>query len=228
MKITFLGHAAFLLEGIMNIVIDPFITGNPAAKTKAGDVKADLVLVSHGHGDHLGDAVQIARQSGGTVVSVFELANFCARKGASVHGLHIGGGYNFGEAAIKLTPAWHGSGLGGEEGPAEYLGTPCGFIIKMEGKTIYHAGDTGLFGDMELIGRLNNIDVALVPIGDNFTMGPDDALEAVKMLKPELVIPMHYNTFPVISQDPELFRQQVESATTAKVKILSPGESATI
>ncbi len=228
MKITFLGHSAFLIEGSKAIAVDPFITGNPVSQADASEIKADLVLVSHGHGDHLGDAVQIARQSGGKVISVYELANYCARKGAEVHGLHVGGGNSFDEVYIKLTPAWHGSGKDSETGPAEYLGTPCGFIIRMDGKTIYHAGDTGLFGDMELIGRLNEIDVALIPIGDNYTMGPDDALEAVKMLKPNLVVPMHYNTFPVIRQDPELFRQLVESNTDSKVKVLQPGKSLNI
>lgn len=225
MKVTFLGHSAFLIQGSKAIAVDPFITGNPAAKADASEIRADLVLVSHGHGDHLGDAVQIARQSGGEVIAVYELANYCARNGALAHGLHVGGGNNFDEVNIKLTPAWHGSGLGGDAGPAEYLGTPCGFIIRMDGKTIYHAGDTGLFGDMELIGRLNKIDLALLPIGDNYTMGPDDAVEAVKMLKPELVVPMHYNTFPLIQQDPERFRQLVESGTDSKVKVLQPGES---
>lgn len=223
MKITFLGHAGFILEGDSKIVIDPFITGNPSAKAKVEDVKADLILVSHGHGDHLGDAVQIAKQSNGTVVGVFELASYCGRMGAQVHGMHIGGSYKFDSVKVKLTPAWHGTGYI-ENGPAEYLGTPCGFIINLNGKTIYHAGDTGLFGDMELIGRLNPIDLALLPIGDNFTMGPEDALEAVRMLKPKVVIPIHYNTWPLIAQDPQNFKKSVEAATSAKVQVLQPGE----
>lgn len=223
MKVTFLGHAGFLIEGSARIVIDPFLTGNPVANIQPGNVKADLVLVSHGHGDHLGDAVSIARQSGGTVVSVFELAGYCARHGAQSHGMHIGGSHTFGGVKVKLTPAWHGTGFG--DGPMEYLGTPCGFVIQMDGKNIYHAGDTGLFGDMELIGRLHPIDLALLPIGDNFTMGPEDALEAVKMLKPKMVIPMHYNTWPLIEQDPQKFKSAVESATASKVAVITPGES---
>lgn len=223
MQATFLGHAGFLIEGSAKIVIDPFLSGNPVAKARAGDVRADLVLVSHGHGDHLGDAVPIARQSGGTVVGVHELALYCARNGAQSHGMHIGGSRTFGGVKIKLTPAWHGSGFG--DSPMEYLGTPCGFMISMDGKNIYHSGDTGLFGDMELIGRLHPIDLALLPIGDNFTMGPEDALEAVKMLKPKLVIPMHYNTWPLIQQDPLKFKSEVEAATGSKVAVIAPGES---
>jgi L-ascorbate metabolism protein UlaG (beta-lactamase superfamily) len=223
-KINYLGHAAFLIEGSKRIVIDPFLSGNPAAKTNPEDIKADLILVSHGHGDHFGDTLSIAKQSKGTVVSVNELAIFCANKGVNSHGMHIGGSHVFDGIKIKLTPAWHGSGYGGEC-PLEYLGTPCGFIFNLDGKTIYHAGDTGLFGDMELIGRLNKIDLAMIPIGDNFTMGPEDALEAVKMLKPGLVIPMHYNTWPLIEQDPLQFKSEVESKTGSKVAVITPGAS---
>ncbi len=225
MKVTFLGHAGFLIEGSVKIAIDPFLTGNPIAKNKAEDIKADLILVSHGHGDHLGDTVSIAKQSGGTVVSVFELATYCARNGAQSHGMHIGGSHTFDGVKIKLTPAWHGAGFDSGDGPMEYLGNPCGFIISMDGKTIYHSGDTGLFGDMELIGRLHQIDLALLPIGDNFTMGPDDALEAVKMLKPKLVVPMHYNTWPLIEQDPQKFKSEVETAIGIKVAVIAPGEN---
>ncbi len=225
MKVTFLGHAGFLIDGSAKIAIDPFLTGNPIAKNKAEDIKADLILVSHGHGDHLGDAVSIAKQSDGTVVSVFELATYCARNGAQSHGMHIGGSHTFDGVKIKLTPAWHGAGLDSGDGPMEYLGNPCGFLISIDGKTIYHSGDTGLFGDMELLGRLHQIDLAMLPIGDNFTMGPDDALEAVKMLKPKLVIPMHYNTWPLIEQDPQAFKSEVETAIGIKVAVIAPGES---
>ncbi|WP_027718354.1 metal-dependent hydrolase [Desulfovirgula thermocuniculi] len=224
MKITYIGHAAFYLEGEAKVLIDPFIKDNPLATVKPADLHPDLILVSHGHGDHLGDAVEIARNTGATIVSVFELASYCSRQGANTHAMHIGGSRQFGPVKVKLTPAWHGSGLV-TGGPAEYLGTPCGFLISMEGKNIYHAGDTGLLGDMALIGQLHSLDLALLPIGDNFTMGPEDALEAVKLLKPAAVIPMHYNTWPLIAQDPQEFKRKVEAQTTARVIILAPGES---
>ncbi|RKO67184.1 metal-dependent hydrolase [Desulfofundulus salinus] len=224
MKVTFLGHAAFLLEGEATVLIDPFITGNPVTTVRAEDLHPDLILVSHGHSDHLGDAIEIAKRSGATVVSVFELASYCSRQGAQAHGMHIGGSHQFGPVKVKLTPAWHGSGLI-TNGPAEYLGTPCGFVLTLDGNTIYHAGDTGLFGDMAMVGRLHPIDLALLPIGDNFTMGPEDALEAVHLIKPNLVIPMHYNTWPLIKQDPQEFKRVVEAQTPARVIILAPGES---
>jgi len=224
MRVTFLGHAGFLLSGEREVLIDPFITGNPAAKTKIEDLHPDLILISHGHDDHLGDALDIARRSGATVVSVFELAGYCSRQGVQAHAMHIGGSHQFDGVRIKLTPAWHGSGLV-TGGAAEYLGTPCGFLITMNERTVYHAGDTGLFGDMELIGRLHPIDLALLPIGDNFTMGPADAREAVHLLKPGVVIPMHYNTWPLIAQDAERFKREVESQSPTRVVILNPGES---
>lgn len=223
-KATFVGHGCFILEGSEKIIIDPFITGNPLAVISAEDVSAGLILVSHGHGDHFGDAVQIAKRTGGTIVGVAELARYCARRGAKSYAMNIGGGHTFGRTRVKLTPAWHGSGFMDGDGPAEYLGNPCGFLIKLDGRTVYHSGDTGLFGDMELIGRLNQIDLALLPIGDNFTMGPEDALEAVRLLKPKVVIPMHYNTWPVIVQDPEIFKTAVERETNSRLVVLAPGQ----
>ncbi len=225
MRITFLGHSAFLVEvNNITIAIDPFLTGNPVAPANV-NITADYILVSHGHSDHSSDVLTLAKQSGGTVVAVFELANYCTRQGVKAHGMHIGGAHDFGSFQVKLTQALHGSSLGGDQGPAEYLGNPCGFLITANGKTLYHAGDTGLFGDMALLGRLHPIDLALLPIGDNFTMGPEDALEAVKMLQPGQVIPMHYNTFPLITQDPLAFKKAVEEQTTSHVCVLQPGET---
>lgn len=225
MKVTFLGHACFLLQGESTVLIDPFITGNPSAGVDPKDINADIILVSHGHFDHLGDAVTIAKNTGATIVSVFEVANYCDQFGVQTHAMHIGGSNRFGPVKVKLTPALHGSGLPREDGTMQYLGNPCGFIFTLDGKTIYHSGDTGLFSDMELIGKRHPIDLALLPIGDNFTMGPEDALEAVKLIKPNVVIPMHYNTWPLIAQNPEEFKQDVESETPARVIILQPGES---
>jgi L-ascorbate metabolism protein UlaG (beta-lactamase superfamily) len=204
LKITWLGHACFTLDdGKNRIIIDPFLTGNPVATVSPGDLKVDAVLVTHGHGDHLGDAVDISRHGGVPLIAPFELAKFCERKGATIHPMHIGGGHTFFFGRVKLTIAHHGSAIVGEE--AEYTGNPCGFQVTMANQTVYHAGDTGLFSDMRLIGELNKIDVALLPIGDNFTMGPEDARVAAGFLKAGVVIPMHYNTFDLIAQDAGAF-----------------------
>ncbi|MFQ5585636.1 MAG: metal-dependent hydrolase, partial [Thermodesulfobacteriota bacterium] len=201
MKITYHSHSCFQLEGAdHSIIIDPFLTDNPLSKVTPEEIKVDTILVTHGHFDHVGDAVAIGKKNNATIIAPFELANYFQEKGAQSHPMHIGGGYDFPFGRVKLTIAHHGSTT--ESGA---VGNPCGFIITMENKTIYHAGDTGLFSDMKLIGELNAIDVALLPIGDNFTMGISDALKAVEFLQPKTVIPMHYNTFDVIMQDPHTF-----------------------
>ncbi|HEX3033260.1 MAG TPA: metal-dependent hydrolase [Bacillota bacterium] len=224
MKITYLGHSGFLLEAEgLRLVTDPYLREYPFPTLSPEEIRADYILISHGHYDHVGDAQELARLSGGTIVANTELANYLAAPGVKTHTMHLGGAHTFPGVTIKLTQALHGSSIG--KNPAQYLGNPAGFLIRLGGLTVYHAGDTGLFGDMELLGRLNSIDVALLPIGDNFTMGPEDALEAVRMLCPRLVIPMHYNTWPVIAQDAAAFQQAVEHQTTARVTVLQPGES---
>lgn len=224
MKVTFLSHAGFLLEGSKgSIIIDPFLNGNPLAVHKPTDLKADLILVTHGHGDHMGDAPEIAKNSGATIVGIAELARHCQNKGLKAHGMNLGGGYDLGIAHIKMTLAFHSGGSFND--PAEYLGSPCGFVITMDDKIIYHAGDTALFGDMELIGRQYRPNLALLPIGDNFTMGPEDAAAAVSLIKPNFVIPMHYNTFGLIKQDPNQFKTLVEEKNKTRVIILNPGDS---
>ncbi len=220
-KLTFLGHSAFLVEGSKGrVVIDPFLTGNPVAKIKPGDLKVDYVLLTHGHGDHLGDGVDIAKANNATIVAPFELANYCSNQGANVHPMHIGGAHNFPFGRVKLTIAHHGSAAP----DGTYTGNPCGFLVTMDGKTLYHSGDTGLFYDMKLIGEMNKIDVAVLPIGDNFTMGIDDAVKAAELLQPGLVIPMHYKTFDIIEVEPEQFVDAVKTRGL-KAQLLSVGES---
>jgi L-ascorbate metabolism protein UlaG (beta-lactamase superfamily) len=225
-RVHFHGHACFSLSTAQHtIVIDPWFTDNPMTNVKADEVNCDYILVSHGHFDHLGDAIDIAKRTGATIIGVAELATYCANNGVKAHGMHIGGGYRFPFGRLQLTPAWHGSSVLGEN---IYLGCPCGFVINLEDKYIYHAGDTGLFGDMQLIGNKFALDLALLPIGDNYVMGPEDAITATELLRPKIVVPMHYNTFDLIKQDADLFKQEVETTTGCKCHILEPGEEMTI
>lgn len=220
-ELKFIGHSCFLLsEGKKKLIIDPFITGNPHSTTQTEQIDCQYVLVSHGHDDHLGDAFAIALQNGATVISTAEIARACAEKKVSAHSMHIGGKHSFDFGFVRITQAFHGSGIPG--------GHACGFIINFYGKTFYHAGDTGIFGDMALLGRLERIDVALLPIGDNFTMGPSDAAEAANLIRPGLVVPMHYNTWPIIAQDPAPFKKDVEGRFGIPVHIMQPGEAMTI
>ncbi|RMH98613.1 MAG: metal-dependent hydrolase [Calditrichaeota bacterium] len=220
-RLTYLGHSAFLVEGSQaTLVIDPFLTGNPLATKKPGDIKANYVLLTHAHGDHLGDAVEIAKANDATVIATFELASYCESQGVKAHPLHIGGGYNFPFGRVKLTIAHHGNSAPN----GAYMGEPSGLLITMDGKTLYHAGDTGLFYDMKLIGEMNHIDLALLPIGDNFTMGIDDAVKAAEFLGANLYVPMHYNTFEVIQANPGEFIEKL-SAKGMKGRILAVDET---
>jgi L-ascorbate metabolism protein UlaG (beta-lactamase superfamily) len=221
-KITWYSHACFLIETDgTRLLTDPFLTGNPLAPVRADKVEADYILVSHGHGDHVGDAVPIAKRTGATLISNFEIQNWCVGQGVeNAHPQHIGGGYDYPWGRVKLTIAHHGSGLP----DGTYGGNPAGFLFYLEGKKIYHACDTGLFYDMKLIGE-EGIDLAILPIGDNFTMGPDDALRAVKLIGPAQVVPIHYDTFDVIKQDPHAWARRVESETPAKVVVMKPGDT---
>jgi L-ascorbate metabolism protein UlaG (beta-lactamase superfamily) len=222
-KVTWLGHAAFAMEiDGYRVLLDPFLTGNPAASTDAASLEADFILVSHGHGDHVGDTIDIAKRTGAMVISNNEIRGWLDGQGVeNVHGQHLGGGYHHPFGYVKLTIAHHGSGLP----DGNYGGNPAGFLItNKSGETVYFACDTGLFNEMALYGE-EGIDLAFLPIGDNFTMGPDDALRAVKMLKPKVVVPVHYNTWPVIEQDPDAWAARVEAETSAKAVVLKPGES---
>ncbi len=221
-RFCWLGHSALLLESDgRRILIDPFLTGNPTAAMKAEEVEADFILISHGHGDHVGDAVAIARRTGALVVANYEIATWLEGQGLTrVHGMQHGGGHNFAFGRLKFTLAFHGSALpDGSNG-----GNPCGFHLAFaDGTRIYDAADTGLFSDMKLIGE-EGIDLAFLPIGDNYTMGPDDALRAVRFLHPGQVVPIHYNTFPLIAQDAHAWVQRVREETETRAMVAVPGE----
>jgi L-ascorbate metabolism protein UlaG (beta-lactamase superfamily) len=220
-RLRWLGHAALLLESNgVHLLIDPFFTDNPKAAAKANEVPADFILVSHGHGDHVGDAIDIAKRTGATVICNYEISEWLGKKGIKAHGMQHGGGHDFPFGRVKLTLAFHGSMLpDGSNG-----GNPCGFLIRFQdGMTVYDAADTGLFGDMKLIGE-EGIDLACLPIGDNYTMGPDDALRAVKLLNPKKVVPIHFDTFPLIAQDANAWANRVRQETKSKPVVLSPGD----
>lgn len=222
LTITWYGHSALGLEtGGYKILVDPFFSGNPAAAIKADQAAADFILVTHGHGDHVGDTVAIAQRTGATAISNFEIASWLEKKGVKTHGQHLGGGKQWPFGYLKLTLALHGSALP----DGSYGGNPAGLLLTTnEGQKIYMAGDTGLFGDMRLIGE-EGIDLAVLPIGDNYTMGPVDALRAVKLIQPRHVIPIHYSTFDLIKQDGEGWAREVEAQTSALVHAIKPGQS---
>lgn len=207
MKITFHGHSCFVVEtGGKTIAVDPFITGNPAAKIDAASLKVDYILLTHGHGDHVGDTVELAKRNDALVIGNHEIATYFGWQGLKTHGLSIGGKFAFDFGTVKLTPAFHGSSLEFDDRKEiVYLGQPAGILLKAEGKTVYFAGDTALFYDMKLIGELESVDIAMLPIGDNYTMGPEEALLAAQWVKAKRVVPIHYNTFPLLNQDANAF-----------------------
>lgn len=222
MQISFHGHSVVkIVTNGTTILIDPFINGNGQTDLKVENEKPDVILLTHGHNDHLGDTVQLAKAHDALVVAPNELADYLGWQGCKVHNMHIGGARQFEFGKVKFTQAFHGSSYVTENNEIIYTGMPAGILFTAEGKTIYHAGDTALFGDMELIGKRHPIDIAFLPIGDNFTMGPEDAAYAVSLLKPKIVVPVHYNTFPPIEQNPADFANLVEDA---QVQVLQPGE----
>ncbi|HUB76190.1 MAG TPA: metal-dependent hydrolase [Solirubrobacteraceae bacterium] len=221
MEIKFLGHAAFeLTSGGTSVLIDPFLTGNPKAAVAADDLAPNVILLTHGHGDHYGDLVPIAKRTGATVVAITEIADELQGEGLEqVLNPNLGGTARFDGGSVKLVPAQHSSTT-----PKGTVSPAAGMIIELGDKLIYHLGDTSLFGDLELIGRRHAVDVALVPIGGHFTMDREDAVEAVRMIGPRQVIPCHYDTFPPIVTDAGAFKGDVETGTASEVIVLAPGE----
>jgi L-ascorbate metabolism protein UlaG (beta-lactamase superfamily) len=221
--IRFLGHACFeLSDGDARVLVDPFLTGNPKAAVEASEVDPTHVLLTHGHPDHWGDIVDVAKRTGAECVAIVELANELEDQGVeNVHDPNLGGTVKFDWGWVKLVPAWHTSTT-----PGGTVNTPAGLLIGIGGKTIYHLGDTALFSDLRLVAhRGNPIDVALMCIGGHYTMDRLDAVVATQLVEPATVIPCHYGTFPPIETDAEAFKSEVESETDSSVVILEPGES---
>ncbi|MEN2468017.1 metal-dependent hydrolase [Ornithinibacillus sp. FSL M8-0202] len=221
MKVSYHGHSVVKVEsGDKTILIDPFITGNGLCDLNAAEVKADYILLTHGHNDHVGDTVEIAKRNNALVIAPNELADYLSTKGVKVHNMHIGGSREFDFGKVKFTQAFHGSAFTEEDGTMIYTGMPSGILLTVEGKTIYHLGDTALFSDLKMYGDMYTIDLAFIPIGDNFTMGPEDALVAADWIRAKTVVPIHYNTFPVIEQNPEDFVQRLK---TGEGKVMEAG-----
>jgi L-ascorbate metabolism protein UlaG (beta-lactamase superfamily) len=224
MKLSYHGHSIIQLENNdSKVIVDPFINGNELTDLDAGEVKADYILLTHGHNDHVGDTVEIAKNNNATVVAPVELAGYLEGQGLETIGMNIGGRKSFEFGSIKFVHAFHSSSFTDDDGKVHYTGMPTGIIIEAGEKKIYHAGDTGIFGDMKLISDLNGpFDVAFVPIGDHFTMGIEDAAYATdELIRPKVAVPVHYDTFPPIKQDAETFKNSAKT----EVQVLKPGET---
>lgn len=223
MEIRYLGHAAFsLTDGTSTVLIDPFLTGNPKAAASADELDATTILLTHGHGDHLGDTVAIAKRTGAEVVAIVELANEIGGEGVSVRDPNLGGKEEFDWGSVRLVPAWHTA-----VSPSGTAHMPAGLVIEFGGKRLYHLGDTCLFSDLQLVKRYGRIDVAMIPIGGHYTMDRFDGVTAAEWVGADTVIPIHYDTFPPIETDAEAFRKDVQDAGFGEVAILAPGETFT-
>ena len=221
MEVRFLGHAAFSLEdGDTTVLIDPFLSGNPKAAISADDVSATTILLTHGHGDHIGDTVAIAKRTGAPAVAIVEIANELGEEGVDVRDPNMGGTIKFDWGWVKLVPAWHTSTT-----PKGTANVPAGLLINFQDTIVYHLGDTCVFSDLQLVGKRHPIDVALMCIGGHYTMDRVDAVDAAELVGAKTVIPCHYNTFPPIETDAQAFKSDVESATRSSVVILEPGET---
>ncbi len=224
MEIRFLGHACFeLSDGDEHVLVDPFLTGNPKAAIAADDAAATTILLTHGHADHIGDTVAIAKRTGAPVVAIVELANEVGEEGVQVFDPNLGGTVKFDWGWVKLVPAWHTSTT-----PKGTVNTPAGLVISFKDTVIYHLGDTCLFSDLQLVGKRSPIDVALMCIGGHYTMDSTDAVDAAELIGARTVIPCHYNTFPPIETDAQAFKSDVESATSSTVVVLEPGGTHTV
>jgi L-ascorbate metabolism protein UlaG (beta-lactamase superfamily) len=221
MEVRFLGHACFeLSDGDTRVLIDPFLTGNPKAAIAAEDVDPTVIMLTHGHGDHFGDAVAIAKRTAAPVVAIVEIAGEVAGEGVDVFNPNLGGTVGFDWGWVRLVPAWHTSTT-----PKGTVNTPAGLVLSLGGQVIYHLGDTCAFSDMQLVAKRNPVDIALMPIGGHYTMDRTEAVEAAQLIGARTVIPCHYDTFPVIETDVRAFKSDVESATSSNVVILEPGET---
>jgi L-ascorbate metabolism protein UlaG (beta-lactamase superfamily) len=219
-EVRFLGHACFTLsDGATTVLIDPFLSGNPKAAISADDVSATTILLTHGHGDHIGDTVDIAKRTGAPTLAIVEIANELGEEGIDVFDPNLGGTVKFDWGWAKLVPAWHTSTT-----PKGTANTPAGLLINFKDTVIYHLGDTSLFSDLQLVGKRTPIDVALMCIGGHYTMDRTDAVDAAQLVGAKTVIPCHYNTFPPIETDAQAFKSDVESATGSKVVVLEPGD----
>lgn len=224
MKITYYGHSAILVEEAgKRFIFDPFLTGNALATIKPEEIQVDAVLLTHGHADHFGDAVTIAKNNDCPIIAVYELAEYCTSLGAKAEHMNIGGGFQFDDFHVKFTPALHSSSLT-MDGQTIYMGEPAGILLTLGEKVFYHAGDTALFSELRLIGERHQIDAAALPIGDKLTMGPDDALLAASWIRAKRIIPVHYDTFPGIEQDPVAFCERL-AQEGLEGRPLRPGEN---
>jgi L-ascorbate metabolism protein UlaG (beta-lactamase superfamily) len=221
MDVRFLGHAAFeLSDGDTRVLIDPFLTGNPKAAASADDMDPSAIVLTHGHADHIGDTVPIAKRSSAPVVAIVELASEIGQEGVQIFDPNLGGTVNFDWGWVRLVPAWHTSTT-----PKGTVNTPAGVVVSLGGQTVYHLGDTCLFSDLALVGKRTPVDIALMCIGGHYTMDRTDAVEAARLVGSGTVIPCHYDTFPPIQTDAQAFKSEVESGTGSKVVVLEPGET---
>ncbi len=220
-KFSYYGHAAFLLDdGTHRVLVDPFLTGNPMASIAESAVDCDYILLTHAHGDHLGDAPSIAARTGAAIVAIPEIISVCEGQACAPiksHPMNIGGSLDLPFGKVRMTFAQHSAGVPG--------GIACGFVVYIGGKVVYYAGDTALFSDMQLIGRKDAIDYAVLPIGDNYTMGLEDAVQAAQWVNASHVIPVHYDTWPVIAQEVHRYQEVAEAMTRASVCVVAPGET---